>query len=77
MPCSPLGWRLAALFLDNQHRVLAYEALFHGTLDNASIYPREVVKRALVINAAALLQVRNHPSGNPEPATAERCSGTG
>ncbi|HHQ4563312.1 TPA: RadC family protein [Aeromonas veronii] len=61
----------AMLFLDNQHRVLAYEELFHGTLSSASVYPREVVKRALALNAAALMLVHNHPSGHPEPSRAD------
>jgi len=60
----------AMLFLDNQHRVLAYEELFHSTLSSASVYPREVVKRALALNAAALMLVHNHPSGHPEPSRA-------
>ncbi len=55
----------AMLFLDNQHRVLAYEELFHSTLSSASFYPREVVKRALALNVAALMLVHNHPSGHP------------
>ena len=61
----------AALFMDNQHRIITYEELFRGTLDSASVYPREVVKRALALNAAALLLVHNHPSGNPEPSRAD------
>ncbi|MBS4688476.1 DNA repair protein RadC [Aeromonas sobria] len=61
----------AMLFLDNQHRILAYEELFRGTLSSASVYPREVVKRALAINAAALMLVHNHPSGHPEPSRAD------
>lgn len=61
----------AMLFLDNQHRILAYEELFRGTLSCASVYPREVVKRALAINAAALMLVHNHPSGHPEPSRAD------
>ncbi|WP_368174026.1 DNA repair protein RadC [Aeromonas sp. s13] len=61
----------AILFLDNQHRVLAYEELFRGTLSSASVYPREVVKRALALNAAALMLVHNHPSGHPEPSRAD------
>ncbi|MXV30639.1 DNA repair protein RadC [Aeromonas veronii] len=60
----------AMLFLDNQHRILAYEELFRGTLSSASVYPREVVKRALALNAAALMLVHNHPSGHPEPSRA-------
>ncbi|HDZ8847243.1 TPA: DNA repair protein RadC [Aeromonas veronii] len=61
----------AALFLDNQHRILAYEELFLGTLSAATIYPRDVVKRALPHNAAALMLVHNLPSGYPEPSRAD------
>ena len=61
----------AALFLDNQHRILAYEELFLGTLSAATVYPRDVVKRALHHNAAALMLVHNHPSGYPEPSRAD------
>ncbi len=59
------------LFLDNRHRVLAFEELFHGTLDGASVHPREVVKRALAHNAAALIFAHNHPSGVSEPSRAD------
>ncbi|MBO1518095.1 RadC family protein [Oceanisphaera pacifica] len=59
------------VFLDNQHRILGFEELFRGTIDAASVYPREVVKRALTYNAAALILVHNHPSGNPEPSKAD------
>ncbi|MGL5288365.1 MAG: RadC family protein [Aeromonas sp.] len=59
------------LFLDNQHRLLAFEEMFRGTLTNASIYPREVVKRALQLNCAAIIAVHNHPSGNPEPSRSD------
>lgn len=62
----------AALFLDTQHRVLAYEELARGTLDGAAVYPREVVRRALRHNAAALIFAHNHPSGAPEPSAADR-----
>jgi DNA repair protein RadC len=61
-----------ALFLDNQHRVIAFEELFRGTLDSASIYPREVLKRALQLNCGAIIAVHNHPSGNPEPSHCDR-----
>ena len=61
----------AALFLDNQHRILAYEEMFLGTLSAATVYPRDVVKRALHHNAAALMLVHNHPSGYPEPSRAD------
>ena len=60
-----------ALFLDSQHRVLAFEELFRGTLDSANVYPREVVKRALALNCAAIIVVHNHPSGNPEPSSTD------
>ncbi len=60
------------LFLDNQHRMIADEVMFEGTLDSASVYPREVVKRALYHNAAALIFAHNHPSGVAEPSQADR-----
>lgn len=60
------------LFLDNQHRILRFEAMFRGTLDGASVYPREVVKRALELNAGALILAHNHPSGVAEPSEADR-----
>lgn len=59
------------LFLDNKHRVIAFEELFQGTLDGASVYPREVVKRALELSAGAVMFVHNHPSGDPEPSRAD------
>ncbi len=62
----------AALFLDSQHRVLAAEELSQGTLDAASVYPREVLKRALALGAAAVIFAHNHPSGVAEPSAADR-----
>ena len=62
----------ACLFLDNQHRLIRYEELFFGTIDGASVHPREVVKRALELNAAALIFSHNHPSGVAEPSQADR-----
>jgi DNA repair protein RadC len=62
----------AALFLDSQHRVLAFEVLARGTIDAASVYPREVVKKALRMHAAALILAHNHPSGCAEPSAADR-----
>lgn len=62
----------AMLLLDNQHRLLAYEELFFGTIDGASVYPREVVKLALAKNAAAVILAHNHPSGIAEPSQADR-----
>lgn len=62
----------ALLMLDSKHRVLGFHELFRGTLDGASVYPREVVKIALQYNAAAMILVHNHPSGDPEPSLADR-----
>ncbi len=62
----------AALFLDNRHRIITYEELFRGTIDGASVHPREVVKRALAHNAAAVIFAHNHPSGVSEPSEADR-----
>jgi len=56
------------LFLDNRHRVLAFEELFRGTLNGTAVYPREIIKRALEHNAAAVILVHNHPSGVAEPS---------
>jgi DNA repair protein RadC len=56
------------LFLDNRHRVICFEELFTGTIDGASVHPREVVKRALHHNAAAVILAHNHPSGVAEPS---------
>ncbi|MFV8456181.1 RadC family protein [Vibrio owensii] len=60
------------IFLDNQHRVRATAELFTGTVNAASIYPREVVKKALAENAAAVILYHNHPSGEAEPSQADR-----
>lgn len=60
------------VFLDNRHRVLAFEELFRGTIDSTTVYPREVVRQALQRNAAALILAHNHPSGVPEPSEADR-----
>ena len=60
-----------ALFVDAQHRLLAAEELFRGTLAQTSVYPREVVKRALEVNAAAVVFAHNHPSGLAEPSRAD------
>ncbi|MDO3381339.1 RadC family protein [Gilvimarinus algae] len=62
----------ALLLLDNQHRLIRYVPLFMGTLDGASVYPREVVKLALSSNAAAVILAHNHPSGVAEPSQADR-----
>ena len=62
----------ACLFLDNQHRLICYEEMFFGTIDGASVHPREVVKRTLFHNAAAIIFAHNHPSGVSEPSQADR-----
>ena len=62
----------ACLFLDTRHRVISYEELFRGTIDGASVHPREVVRRALQHNAAAVILAHNHPSGIAEPSDADR-----
>jgi DNA repair protein RadC len=61
----------AVLFLDNKHRVIQYEELFFGTIDSSSVHPRQVVKRALYHNAAAVIVAHNHPSGVAEPSRAD------
>lgn len=61
-----------AIFLDTQHRVIVFSELSHGTLDSASVYPREVVKAALRHNAGSVIFTHNHPSGEPEPSDADR-----
>jgi len=62
----------ACLFLDNRHRLIRFEELFHGTVNGASVHPREIAKRALRLNAAALIIAHNHPSGVAEPSHADR-----
>ncbi|MFQ5609016.1 MAG: DNA repair protein RadC [Woeseiaceae bacterium] len=67
-----LGHELfCCLYLDNRHRVLSFEEMFRGTIDGTSVYPREVVKEALRINAAAVILAHNHPSGVAEPSQAD------
>ncbi len=61
----------ACLFMDNRHRVITFEELFRGTIDGASVYPREVVKACLRHNAAAVIFAHNHPSGVAEPSVAD------
>ena len=61
-----------ALLLDNQHRLINFLELFQGTIDGASVYPREVVKTVLAHNAAAVIFAHNHPSGIAEPSQADR-----
>ena len=62
----------ALMLLDSQHKVLECNIIFSGTIDGASIYPREIVKAALYANAAAVILAHNHPSGQPLPSAADR-----
>jgi DNA repair protein RadC len=62
-----------ALFLDSQHRLIEAKELFRGTINQTAVYPREVVKTALGLNAAAIIVSHNHPSGLTEPSAADRC----
>ncbi|WP_061292020.1 JAB domain-containing protein [Azotobacter vinelandii] len=62
----------ALLLLDSKNRVIGFRELFRGTLDGASVYPREVLKTVLEHNAAAVVLVHNHPSGDPAPSQADR-----
>ncbi len=61
----------ACIFLDSRHRVVRFEELFRGTIDGASVHPREIVRRALEQNAAAVIAAHNHPSGVAEPSAAD------
>ncbi len=62
----------ACLFLDNKNRVIEYEELFFGTIDGASVHPRQIIQRALSHNAAGLILAHNHPSGVAEPSQSDR-----
>lgn len=62
----------ACLFLDNRQNVIAFEELFRGSIDRSNVHPREVVRRCLAHNAAAVILAHNHPSGNNEPSQADR-----
>lgn len=64
--------KFCVIFLDNRHRLIAFQEMFQGTIDGASVHPREVVKRALQFNAAAVILAHNHPSGDPEPSRADK-----
>ena len=61
----------AVAFLTNRHQLISFEMLFRGTVDGASVHPRVVVRRALELNAAAVIFTHNHPSGLPKPSTAD------
>lgn len=62
----------ACLFLDNHLRLICFEELFHGTINEANVYPREIVRRGLIHNAAKMIIAHNHPSGRPQPSQADR-----
>lgn len=59
------------IYLDAQHKVIVAEESFRGTLSQTSVYPREIVRRALLVNAASVVFAHNHPSGQPEPSRAD------
>ena len=61
----------AVMFLNNQHQIIKFEVMFNGTVNSATVYPREVIKRALELNAAAIILAHNHPSGNPEQSQSD------
>ena len=60
-----------AIYLNTRHKIIKFEIMFKGTIDGASVHPREVVKKGLLLNAAAVIFVHNHPSGDPEPSQAD------
>lgn len=62
----------AVLFLDTHHRLIESREIFHGTVDNASVHPREVITEALRLNAAAVILSHNHPSRHPKPSRGDR-----
>lgn len=61
-----------AIFLDCRHRVIEVADMFFGTIDGCEVHPREIARKALALNAAAVIVGHNHPSGNPEPSAADR-----
>ena len=62
----------ACLFLNNKHGLIAYEELFLGTIDGSVVHPRVIVKRALELNAAAVIVAHNHPAGDPSPSETDK-----
>lgn len=63
--------RFGVLFLDTQNRLIAYEEMFRGTLNTTTVHPREIVRAALGHHAASVILAHNHPSGTPEPSSAD------
>ncbi len=71
--CAHLEYEIfGCVFLDTKHQILAIETLFRGTIDSGEVHPREVVKRALTLNASSIIAFHNHPSGNLTPSAADR-----
>ena len=64
--------KFCVIFLDNRHCLIAFKEMFRGTIDGASVHPREIIKQALQFNAAAVVFAHNHPSGNAEPSLADK-----
>lgn len=64
--------KFCIMFLDTRHRMIAFEEMFSGTIDGASVYAREVVRAVIEKNAAAVILAHNHPSGDPDPSNADR-----
>ncbi len=62
----------AVMLLNSQHQLIEYNEMFHGTIDSANVYPREVLKAALSVNASAVILGHNHPSGSSEPSNADK-----
>lgn len=59
------------IYLDQQHRIISHEILFRGTINQATVYPREIIKQTLSVNAAAVILFHNHPSGHCQPSSAD------
>lgn len=71
-PTTAVSEAFHVLYMDTQNRLIAHETPFFGTVDACAVYPRDIVRRALELNAAAIIFAHNHPSGNPEPSGADR-----
>ena len=62
----------AVMLLNSQHQLIEYKEMFHGSIDSANVYPREMVKAVLYVNASAVIFAHNHPSGSPAPSEADK-----
>jgi len=70
---SPLDYEVfGVVFLNSHNRIIQFEVMFRGTLNSCSVHPKQIVKRTVELNAAAVLLVHNHPSGNTEPSDADK-----